>query len=137
MWQQRMCTAVFAEKLSSLLSLIIGVLGKRCEGGLKNGIKRNLLKYLNMWVMLLWGHSLRIIKCDWGKFFPKIVKWLTPTVLRTKKATYSKSSLKLWIERKYATELIPLKSYKKGLAFLVTLKYFRNHSLKLVKVFSQ
>ena len=79
------------------------------------------------------------MKCDWGKFFLKIVKWLTPTIFRTKEVTYSKSSLKLWIERKYATELIPVKSYKKGLAVLVakTLKNIRNHSLKLAKVFSQ
>ena len=28
-------------------------------------MKGNLYKYLNKWVKLVWGHSL---KCDWGKF---------------------------------------------------------------------
>ena len=28
----------------------------------------------------------------------------------------------VWIERKYAIDSIPVKSYKKGFAFLVTLK---------------
>ena len=41
--------------------------------------------------------------------------------------------------RKYDTELIPVKSYKEVLVFLVarTLKDTRNNSLKLAKVFSQ
>ena len=48
------------------------------------------------------------------------------------------SSLKLWIERKYAIELIPVKIYKKGLVFLVAraLKDMTNHSVKLLKLFS-
>ena len=37
-------------------------------------------------------------------------------IIKDKKVTYSNSSLK---ERKCATELIPVKSYKKGLIFLV------------------
>ena len=45
-------------------------------------------------------------KCDWGKFFPKIVKWLTPSI-KDKKVTYSDSSLKLWTKRKDEIELIP------------------------------
>ena len=40
-------------------------------------------------------------------------------IIKDKKVTYSNSSLKLRKERKYATELIPVKSYKKGLIFLV------------------
>ena len=40
-------------------------------------------------------------------------------IIKYKKVTYSNSSLKLRKERKYATELIPVKSYKKGLIFLV------------------
>ena len=63
---------------------------------------KNYCNILNMWV----EHSLIMIKWDWGKFFPKIGKWLTLTI-KDKKVTYSKSSLKLWIERKHATELIP------------------------------
>ena len=41
--------------------------------------------------------------------------------------------------RKYAIKLIPLKSYKKSLVFLLaeTIKGIRNHFLKLEKVFSQ
>ena len=33
-------------------------------------------------------------------------------IIKDKKVTYSNSSLKLWKERKYATELVPVKSYK-------------------------
>ena len=40
-------------------------------------------------------------------------------IIKDKKVTYSNPSLKLWKEIKYATELIPAKSYKKGLIFLV------------------
>ena len=40
-------------------------------------------------------------------------------IIKDKKVTYSSSSLKVQKERKYATELIPVKSYKKGLIFLV------------------
>ena len=49
------------------------------------------------------------------KFFQKIGKWLT-FVIKYKKVTYSNSSLKLWRERKYAIELIPVKSYEEGLS---------------------
>ena len=45
----------FAQKLSTRLSLIRGVLGKRCEGGakkgLRTGIKGKMRKHLNMWVI--------------------------------------------------------------------------------------
>ena len=50
--------------------------------------------------------------------FPKIGKLLTPT-LKGKKVTHSDSSLK--VESKYAIGLIPMKSYKKGFVFLLTL----------------
>ena len=55
------------KKLSILLSLIIGVLGKRCVGREVrkevqiNGIEGKLLKYLIV-VMLFWGHTLITIK---------------------------------------------------------------------------
>ena len=39
--------------------------------------------------------------------------------------------------KKCAIELISVKSYKKGLVFLVALKDIKNYSLKLAKVFSQ
>ena len=60
-------------------------------------------------------------------------------IIKDKKVTYCKSSLKLCKERKYATALIPAKSYKKGLVFLVvkTVEDITNHLLKLGKVFSQ
>ena len=60
-------------------------------------------------------------------------------IIKDNKVTYSDSSLKLGKERKYATELIPVKSYKKGLIFLVikTVEHIKNHLLKLAKVFSQ
>ena len=74
--------------------------------------------------MLFWGHSLMIIKWDWGKFFPKIEKWLTPTI-KDKNVTFSNSSLTVWIERNYDIDLISVKSYKKDFVF------------KLAKVFSQ
>ena len=86
------------KKLSILLSLIIGVLGKSCVGREVwkevqiNGIKGKLLKYLIV-VMLFWGHTLITIKWDWGNFFPKIEKWLTPTV-KDKKVISSNSLLK-------------------------------------------
>ena len=74
-----------------------------------------------MWVILFWEASPIIIKWDWGTFFPKIGKWISPTI-KDKNVTYSNSSLMVWIERKYAIDSIPVKSYKKGFAFLVTLK---------------
>ena len=40
-------------------------------------------------------------------------------IIKDKKVTDSNSSLKLSKEIKYATELVPVKSYKKGLIFLV------------------
>ena len=88
--------------------------------------------------MLIWEYSLMIIKWDWGKFFLKVGKCLTPTI-KNEKVIYSNSSPKLWIDRKYAINLIPVKSYKKGFVFLwtMTLKDITNQSLKLVKVFSQ
>ena len=68
------------------------------------------------------------------KCFPKIAKWITHTI-KDKKVTSSNSSLKLWTDRKYAIELIPVKS----IVFLEwnTLKDITNHSLKLQKVSSQ
>lgn len=41
-------------------------------------------------------------------FFPEIVKWLT-TIIKDKEVTYTDSAIKPWIERKYTTELIPVK----------------------------
>ena len=60
-------------------------------------------------------------------------------IIKDKKVTYSNSSLKLLKERKYATELILVKSYQKGLIFLVvkTVEDITNHLLKRAKVFSQ
>ena len=68
--------------------------------------------------------------------FPRVGKRLAPTT-KYKKLTYSNSSLELWKERKYATELTPVKSYKECFVFLVakTLKDIRNLFLKLAKVF--
>ena len=66
-----------------------------------------------------------IIKCGaWRKFSPKAGKWLTPTI-KDKNVACSNSSIKLWKERKYGNELKLVKSYKKGLEFLVakTLKF--------------
>ena len=42
-------------------------------------------------------------------------------------------------ERKYSIKLIPVKSHKKGLVFLVTktVKVALNHLVKLEKLFSQ
>ena len=37
--------------------------------------------------------------------------------LKDKKVTYSNSSLKLWIKRKYTIKLIPVENYKKATAF--------------------
>ena len=68
--------------------------------------------------------------------FPQNSKMTHPTI-NDKKVTFSNSSLKLWTERKYAIELIPVKSSKSDPVFLVanTPKDIRNHSLKLAKVF--
>ena len=72
------------------------------------------------------------------KNFPKIETCLITTV-KDKKVTYSKSSLKLWMGRKYAIKVILVKSYKKILLFFLTktLKDIRNDSLKLAKGLSQ
>ena len=51
--------------------------------------------------------------------FPKNRKMSLSPIIKDKKVTHSNSSLKLWKERRYATELLPVKSYKKGLIFLV------------------
>ena len=40
-------------------------------------------------------------------------------MIKDKKVTYCNSLLKLCKERKYAIELLPVNSYKKGLIFLV------------------
>ena len=76
-------------------------------------------KYLNMWVMLFRGHSLLKIKRGWAKFFHKIRKWLIATI-KDKRITSSNTSLKLWIEKKYALDIIPTKNYKKRFVFFVT-----------------
>ena len=78
-----------------------------------------------MWVMLFSGRSLITIKWNWGKFFPKIGKWITPKI-KEKKVIYTNSK-------------IPVKICKKGFVFLVALilKNTTNHSLKITKVFSQ
>ena len=57
-------------------------------------------------------------------------------IIKNKKVTHSNSLLKLWTERRYAIELIPVKSYKKGPVFPMTktLKDIRSYSLKLEKV---
>ena len=46
---------------------------------------------------------------------------MTPPIINDKTTTYSNSSLKIWKEREYAAELIPVKSYKSGLIFLVVI----------------
>ena len=48
-----------------------------------------------------------------GKIFPKKGKCLTVTIT-DKRVPYSSSSLKPWKKRKYASELIPLKSYDRS-----------------------
>ena len=55
-----------------------------------------------------------------------------PTI-REKEVTYSDPSLKLGIERKYAIELMPVKSYEKDLVFPLAkaIKDITYHSLKL------
>ena len=60
---------------------------------------------------------------------------MTLPSIKDKKVTCSNSSLELSIEIKYSTELIPVKSYKKDLIFLVakTLKDITNHSLRASK----
>ena len=52
------------------------------------------------------------------------------------KVIYSNLPLKLWKGRKFTTEVIPVRSYKKGLVSCgKDIKRFTNHSLKLAKVF--
>ena len=81
----------------------LGVLGKRCMGVFRerkwkvveiNEIRKKLLKYVSFWVTFFGEYFFIIIKWDWGKFYPKIRKWLTPTI-KEKSLTYSNSSLKL------------------------------------------
>ena len=84
--------------------------------------REKLLKYLKMRVMVFWGHFL-VTEWDWAKFFPKIGKWLIPTIKD-----------KVWTDRKYAIGLISKKSYKKG---FVSCDTDTNHSLKLVYLNSQ
>ena len=93
------------------------------------------MNFFNTWVKLFLRHSFIIIKCNWEESFPKMGLWLW-TFNKGKQVTYSNSSFKLWIERKYAIELIPVKIYKKYLVFLVkkTPKVIKIASLWLVKV---
>ena len=51
--------------------------------------------------------------------------------IEDKRVTYSSSTLRLWIERKNAIELIPAKSYKAGLNDTTI------HCVKLAKLFSK
>ena len=127
------------EKFSTLLYLILGVMGKKCvRRGVKSCLNKwnywRLLKYLHIWLMLFIGHSLIIIRWGWERFFSKIGKWHTPTI-KYKRIAHSNSLFKLWLERKFASNLRPLESYKKDVVFLVatTLKDITNHSLKLGK----
>ena len=96
-----------------------------------------------VWVYEIWvwmerlnklnnGKIIEISEWDWGKFFPKI-RSFTPK-FQDKKVTYSNSSLKLTIEKKYVIELIRVESY----VFFVAkrLRDLTNHSLKVAKVFS-
>ena len=46
---------------------------------------------------------------------------MTLSTIKNDKITYSNSSLKVWIERKHAIDVMPVKSYKKGFVFFVTL----------------
>ena len=76
----------------------------------------------NYWNILVFGNDFRGVFSynNWMRlreFFSKIGKKITPKI-RGKKATYSNSSL--WIEKKYAIDLIPVKSYMKCFVFLVT-----------------
>ena len=72
-----------------------------------------------------------------GVSFPKLENTHPYNYGQKRTITYSNSSLKLRIVRKYVIELIPVKSYKKSLIFLMvkTLKDIRNHCRKLAKVF--
>ena len=65
-----------------------------------------LLKYVNIWVILFLGHSLTI-KWDSGTFSLKYENDLPPP-FKDKKVTYANSSLKLWLERKYARLCFPI-----------------------------
>ena len=62
---------------------------------------------------------------------------MTPPTIKDKNVTYANSSRELRIVRKYVIELIPVKSYKKGLVFIVAKTIKDISSLKLVKLFSQ
>ena len=57
------------------------------ERDIINGIRRKLLKYRNMWIMLLLGHFFKKIQWDWEKFLSKIEKMTHPTI-KDKKVTY-------------------------------------------------
>ena len=59
-----------------------------------------------------------LINWDWGDFFPKIGKLLTP-VIKDKKLTYSNSSLELWKKRKYATLSLPVKKNIRKVLYLL------------------
>ena len=60
-------------------------------------------------------------------------------MIKDEKVTYSNSSLKLWKDRKYTSELAPVKIYKKVLVFFVAkiVKDITNYLLKQAKALSQ
>ena len=49
-----------------------------------------------------------MIKCDQGKCFPKIEKWLT-SIIKDANVSYDNSFFKVWKEGKYDIELTPVK----------------------------
>ena len=87
---------LFTQKLSTLLPLIIGVLGERGVCVFVWGGERGQ----NKW-NCCWGLSLKIIKWEEGRFPLK-----EKITFRNKKVTYCYSSLKLKIEIKYVIEKV-------------------------------
>lgn len=83
-----------------------------------HGDRGELSKLLKMWVKVFFEHSLIIIKCNWGEFFPKLGKWIS-RIINYRKVAYYDTSLELWTEKKFTIKLIPVKSFMEGLVFLV------------------
>ena len=82
--------------------------------------------------MFFWGHYFITIKWDWGKFLPGMGRWLTNTI-KGKQVIHSSTLLKLWIERKYAIDSIPVKSYKKCFVVLVEWTLTKRHQKSFPK----
>ena len=85
-----LCLSNFIKKLNKVANTDLNWIIETSE----MWVMFEIIETSEMWVMLFSGHSLTIIKLEWGRFFPKIEKWLT-LAIKEKSVTYSDWPLKV------------------------------------------